>query len=130
MPSGAISHQDNVVVRIDDAGNHGPAFEVHDLQSACREVAADRGESPVADDHLRDDPIGRVHRMDAAVDEREIGGSRRTLARLCPKRWSPNRVNGGDAGSDAMEELSSRMRHPGEVNKAATGTTKRQTGGT
>ena len=41
-------------------------------QSPCAEVVADRGKAAVPDQHLRDDSVGRVHRVDPPVDEEQV----------------------------------------------------------
>src|SRR5262245_25159000 len=74
VPPGPVADQDDVVVGIDDAGNDGSAFEVANRQpaAASNDVVADRGDPAIADENLRDDLAGAIHRMDPAVDETEI----------------------------------------------------------
>jgi hypothetical protein len=61
-------------VGIDEAGNDGSAFEVHNRQSATspNDVVADRGDPAIADEHLRHDLARAVHRVKPPVDEAEI----------------------------------------------------------
>ena len=106
VPSGPVADEDDVVVRVDDAGNDGPAFEVHDRQTAAapNNVVADRGNPAVADENLRHDLAGAVHRVDPPVDETEIACIVGRRLSFQPDGARPLRQPDGRGG--AADELS------------------------
>ena len=83
MPSRTVSDQDDVVVRVDEAGNHSPALDVDtpDVASRQGDVVTHGGEAAVLNQYLRDDAIGRVHRMDLSIDQSQIPGACRSIGR-------------------------------------------------
>jgi hypothetical protein len=70
-------------VGVDDPGNHRAALKIRrsDVGGYCN-VVSDRGESSIADQHLRHDPIGSIHRVNSAVDECLVFGEGERLLGL------------------------------------------------
>ena len=93
MPSGPVPDQHDVVMRVDQAGNHGLSLQV-DAPDASRhgDVVAHSGEAAVLDQRLRDHAIGRVHRMDLAVHQDQVlmraAAVRSSFAPLSPLKAS------------------------------------------
>jgi len=75
-----------VIVGVDESGDYGSAFEV-DSPYVCSRPAnavAHSRKSAVLDQHLRDDPIVRVHRMNPAVhQEKNLWRRLRLREELC-----------------------------------------------
>ena len=71
VPPGPVADEHDVIVRVDEAGNDRPAFEVHDGESSAapNDVVADGGKAAVPNEDLGDDATGAIHRVDAPVDE-------------------------------------------------------------
>src|SRR5688572_23476522 len=95
-------------MRVDDAGNHGPALEIDHRQSATapHHGIADRGETAVADKNLRYDAAGAIHRVDASVDEADI--ARTACLALSVQPQSGSKRHSGDGGRSAADELPAR----------------------
>jgi len=76
MPAGSIADKNNVIVRIDDAGDHRLPLQVHGPNVGRRGGCIPHfSKSAIANDNLGNDAVGCIHRMDPAVDEgdREAG---------------------------------------------------------
>jgi hypothetical protein len=74
MPSRPVPDEHDVIVRVDEAGECCSAFEVDppDVSPRHANAVAYRRKPAVLDQHLRDDPIIRVHRMDLAVHQEKV----------------------------------------------------------
>ena len=74
MPARPVSDEDDVVVRVDNAGNYRLPLEVNapDITSRHGDVVTHGGEAAVLDQQLRDNPIVRVHRVDLTVHEDKV----------------------------------------------------------
>jgi hypothetical protein len=106
VPSGPVADEDDVIVGVDDAGNDGPAFEVHDRQAAAapNNVVANRDNPAVANENLRHDLAGAVHRMDPPVDEAEFACIVGRRLSVQPDR--ARQLSQPDGRSGAADELS------------------------
>jgi hypothetical protein len=104
VPTRTIPHKHNVIVGINDAGNHRSAAEIHRSRACrlCRQVVADRNEASVAYDHLRHNGVVRIHRVNASIREKN---RRIVLRRL--RRADSRRSNQGECRGTA-DELSAR----------------------
>src|SRR6185295_2822427 len=73
-PAGTVSDKDNVVVRVNDAWDDGFPLEIDspDVGTLRHNAVADGNKSAIANQHLRDNAVARIHRMDTAVDESEV----------------------------------------------------------
>jgi hypothetical protein len=101
VPSGPVPDKDDVIVGIDDAGNDGSAFEVHNRQSATapNDVIADCRNPAVADEHLRYHLAGAIHCVDLPVDETEISCTVGRALSVQPDGAGPPCHAKGQAGS-------------------------------
>jgi hypothetical protein len=73
VPARAISDEDDVVVGIDESRDHRLSHQVDGSHITLpRHVVTDSREASVANQNLRYDLPIRIHRVNAAIDEREI----------------------------------------------------------
>jgi hypothetical protein len=106
--AGPVGQAHDVVVRLDHAGDHGAPAEVdHVGARVARDgVVADGRELAVLHGDRRDDAVGVVHRVDAAVDQHQVGrvvgggGHRRAVGIGRPGRA---RAAAGREGGDARQ---------------------------
>ena len=75
MIAGAVGEAYAVDVGFDDARDDRAPLQIDHLRAGLRGGVvrgADRREAAVADGHGTRDGVARVHRVDAAVDERQV----------------------------------------------------------
>jgi len=72
LQPGRFADEHDVVVRVDDARDHGGPAQVDHLDARTAvDVPADLDEAPVLDQHFLHHPVLRVHGVDAPVHQRE-----------------------------------------------------------
>ena len=111
MIAGAISHEHDVVVVVDDAGHDraSPEIDHADPRARRRRATIDGGKTAVPDRHARGNSVVAVHRVDRAVHEDELlgrfGGSAAAcdLRIGCAREGSAQRsANRGGAGTEQL----------------------------
>ena len=111
MVAGAVAHQHDVVVIVDDAGYHGAAAQIDDAGSGAGRAsgAVDGREAAVADRYRVRHGVVAIHRVDPAVDEDEflVGSTGSTAVgnlRCDDERSRPaeRRCERGGAGSKQL----------------------------
>ncbi len=101
--AGAQAEQHDVVVVVDDARDRRAPAEVDRPRAlGRRRLAADRREALADDVHGRDDGIVVVHRMNAAVDQQQIGFGADRLRLHAGGRAASER--GGEQGAEPAEQ--------------------------
>ena len=117
---GAVAHQHDVIVVVDDARHHGPAAQIDEANAGAgaRRRTADAREPAVAHGDSGDDRVLRIHRMNASVDEDQffVSGRRRGTGSP-PLRSHVGRGEVTDGRHDASgdtgaEELAARQPFP------------------
>ena len=85
--AGAKSEQHDVIVVVDDTGDHGAALQIDSLRAGRRARAAADGRETVADDlNGAHDRVARIHRVDAAVYEQQVRAERAAFVALSERR--------------------------------------------
>jgi len=110
VPSGPIADEHNVVVGIDDAGDHGFPLQVKTphVCSLDGEVVTHSSETAVLDQCLRGDAVTGVHRVDPAVDYEKVRGARRICRRRLREQFRAGKSAEGQRAGLA-EELSAQQ---------------------
>src|SRR5207247_10684984 len=90
VPPRAQAEQDDLVVAVDDAPDHGAPVQVDSARATFVVIAAsvsDGSELRVPDQHRRHDGVLLVHRVDLAVVQPESAGRLAVLVDLLPGWW-------------------------------------------
>ena len=74
MPSRSIADKHDVIVRIDDSRDDGLPHQIHHTNIPCRsrKRVTHRRNSAVANQQLGNNAAVGIHRLDSAVDQRDV----------------------------------------------------------